>query len=109
HPAMTLGATFTLADLERDPDPILTRLRDEAPVAWVPSMDMWLVTRWDDVAYMDAHPELFSAATEPSFLARALGTNMLTLDPPAHTRVRDAMLPPFQPGGRSGQFVRDEL
>lgn len=106
---MSLGASISLADLEADPDPILTRLRDEEPVCWVPSMEMWLVTRWDDVADMEAHPELFRAATEPSFLARALGTNMLTLDPPDHTRIREVMLPPFQPGGRSGDFVREEL
>lgn len=106
---MSIGESITLADLERDPDPILARLRDDEPVAWVPSMQMWFVTRWDDVAHMDEHPELFSAATDPSFLARALGRNMLTMDPPEHTRIRSMMLGPFQPGGRSGDFVRDEL
>ena len=106
---MTLGESISLADLEREPDPILARLRDDEPVSWVPSMEMWLVTRWDDVAFVDDHPELFSAATEPSFLARALGPNMLTIDPPEHTRIRDLIVPPFQPGGRSGEFVRDEL
>ena len=106
---MSLGSDISLADLEADPDPILARMRAEEPVCWVPSMEMWLVTRWDDVAFIEAHPELFSAATEPSFLARALGPNMLTTDPPEHTRVRDMMLPEFQPGGRSGDFARAEL
>ena len=106
---MTLGADISLADLEADPDPILARLRVEAPVAWVPAMEMWLVTRWDDVVYMEDHPELFSAATEPSFLARALGQNMLTCDPPEHTRLQAIMQPPFQSGGRSGAFAADEL
>ncbi len=105
----SIGDSIALADLERDPDPILARLRDDEPVAWVPSMEMWLVTRWDDVAFIDDHPELFRAATAPSFLARALGPNMLTMDPPEHTRVREMIVPPFQPGGRSGEFVRDEL
>ena len=106
---MGIGAEITLADLEADPDPILARMRATEPVCRVPSMDMWLVTRWDDVAYMEAHPELFSAATDPSFLARALGSNMLVMDPPAHTRLRDLMLPPFQSSGRSGAFVAGEL
>ena len=106
---MGIGSGITLADLEADPDPILARMRAAEPVCRVPSMDMWLVTRWDDVAYMEAHPELFSAATDPSFLARALGPNMLVMDPPAHTRLRDLMLPPFQSGGRSGAFVAGEL
>ena len=84
-------------------------MRAGEPVCWVPSMNMWLVTRWDDVVYMEAHPELFSAATDPSFLARALGSNMLVMDPPAHTRLRDMMLGPFQSSGRSGAFVAGEL
>ena len=106
---MTIGVDISLADLEDDPDPILARMRASEPVCWVPSMEMWLVTRWDDVAYVEAHPELFSADTDPSFLARALGRNMLTVDPPAHTRLRDVLLPPFQSGGRSGSFVATEL
>ena len=106
---MSIGTDITLADLEADPDPILARLRAEEPVTWVPAMEMWLVTRWDDVVYMEDHPELFTAATEPSFLARALGQNMLTCDPPKHTRLQAIMHPPFQPGGRSGTFAADEL
>ncbi len=106
---MGIGAEITLAELEADPDPILARMRATEPVCRVPSMDMWLATRWDDVAYMEAHPELFSAATDPSFLARALGPNMLVMDPPGHTRLRAMMLPPFQSSGRSGTFVAGEL
>jgi len=104
-----LGDDITLADLEFDPDPIMARLRAEEPVCWVPALEMWLVARWDDVAFMEANPELFSAATEPSLLARALGPNMLTCDPPGHTRLQQIMQPPFQPGGRSGPFVSNEL
>ncbi len=100
---------ITVAQLEHDPDPVLERLRHEAPVAFIPAFDMWFVTRWDDVVFVDSHPELFTAATEPSFLARALGPNMLTTDPPELTRLRSIMLPPFQPGGESGRFVADQL
>ena len=106
---MSRNPQITLADLERDPDPILARLRRTEPVSWSASLEMWLVTRWDDVAEMEAHPELFSAATDPSFLARALGPNMLTTDPPEHTRVQAMMQPPFRSGGRSGEFVKTEL
>lgn len=100
---------ITLADLESDPDPILAEMREHRPVAFVDALDMWLVTRWDDVAEMEAKPEVFSAATNPSFLARALGENMLTTDPPDHTRLQGLFRPVFQPGGRSGAFAADEL
>ncbi len=104
-----LGDEITMEALEADPDAILARLRREEPVCRVAALDMWLVTRWDDVAHVEEHPELFTAATEPSFLARTLGPNMLTMDPPAQTRLREIMLPPFQAGGRSGEFVAAEL
>lgn len=101
--------TITLADLEADPDPILAELRATRPVCFVEAMDMWLVTRWDDVAFIEDHPELFRAATEPSFLARALGHNMLTCDPPEHGRVQSLFQPPFLSGGISGDFVGGKL
>ncbi|MXW62053.1 MAG: cytochrome P450 [Acidimicrobiaceae bacterium] len=106
---MARSPEITLAELETDPDPILAGLRATDPVSWSAPMEMWLVTRWDDVMEMEAHPELFSAATDPSFLARALGPNMLTTDPPEHTRVQAMMQPPFRSGGRSGEFVKTEL
>ena len=106
---MSIGSDLSLTDLERDPDPILARLRAEAPVCFVDALDMWLVVGWDDVAQMEADPEIFTAATNPSFLARALGQNMLTIDPPAHTRLSEIFKPPFLSSGRSGPFVADEL
>ena len=53
-----------LAELERDPYPVYARLRREAPIAYVPAIDEWLVTRWDDCnaiaertdAFMGGHP-----------------------------------------------------
>ena len=106
---MSFAATVTAEELDRDPDPILARLREEEPVAWIPALQMWFVTRWHDVQTMEDQPEIFSAATEPSFLARTLGENMLTLDPPACTRLQKACKPPFLRAGRSGSFAESEL
>ena len=106
---MSFAATVTAEELDRDPDPILARLREDEPVAWIPALQMWFVTRWDDVQTMEDDPETFSAATEPSFLARTLGENMLTLDPPACTRLQKACKPPFLRAGRSGSFAETEL
>ncbi len=106
---MSIGESLVLEELDRDPEPILARLREEEPVAWAPKLGLWLVTRWDDVEFVDQHPELFSATTEPSFLRRALGVNMMTLDPPEATRLKTAMMPPFQRSGASGRFAAEVL
>ena len=85
----------TLEALEVDPHPILARMLAEEPVCRVESMDLWFVTRWDDVVFVCEHPELFTANTEPSWLRSVLGENMLTLDGAAHDRQYRAMKPPF--------------
>ena len=53
--------TVTVEELDRDPYPVYLRLRTEEPVAWVPAVNLWLVTRANDVEYVATHPELFTA------------------------------------------------
>jgi cytochrome P450 len=89
--------TITVEDLERDPYPIYERLRDEDPVAFVPAVGLWLITRWDDVQHIATHPELFTAEVDSSPLARTLGVNVLTLDGDAQKRIRATMDPSMRP------------
>jgi cytochrome P450 len=94
---MTLGEQITLEELERDPYPIYARLRDEEPVSWVPAVQLWLVTRHDDVRTICLAPETFTAATEPSTLNRTMGVNMLGSEGPDQRRIRRVLEPPFRP------------
>ena len=105
---MSLGASITLAELEADPYPALARLRADEPVSFVPDLDMWLVTRWDDVEFVNAHPELFTSATEPSWLNTVLGRNMLGTDGEEHRRLKDALQPTFSPSS-AGSWVNTRL
>ncbi|MFZ0625240.1 MAG: cytochrome P450 [Acidimicrobiia bacterium] len=101
-------ADISLEDLERDPHPILAELRAAQPVAYVPNLEMWLVTRWDDVVFVCEHPELFTANTDPSWLRECLGENMLTLDGPHHDRLAGGMRGPFA-GREAGRGLRERL
>jgi cytochrome P450 len=94
---MTVGETITLEELERDPYPIYARLRDEEPVAWVPAVELRLVTRFDDVRHVDLTPEIFTAATDPSTLNRTMGVSMLGMEGPEQQRIRRVLEPPFRP------------
>jgi cytochrome P450 len=94
---MTIGEQVTLEELERDPYPIYARLRDEEPVSWVPAVQLWLVTRYEDVRTVDLSPEVFTAATEPSTLNRTMGVNMLGSEGPDQERIRRVVEPPFRP------------
>jgi cytochrome P450 len=94
---MTLGEEITLEGLERDPYPIYARLRDAEPVSWVPAVQLWLVTRYEDVRTVDLSPETFTAATDPSTLNRTMGVNMLGSEGPDQQRIRRVVEPPFRP------------
>ena len=94
---MTVGEQVTLEDLEGDPYPIYERLRDEEPVSWVPAVQLWLVTRYEDVRTVDLTPEVFTAATDPSTLNRTMGVNMLGSEGPDQQRIRRVVEPPFRP------------
>jgi cytochrome P450 len=84
----------TVEDLEADPYPIYARLRDEAPVAYMPCLDVWMVTSWGAVEAACVDPVAFPATVERSPTDRALGgVSMLTTDgEPARLRRR-----PFDP------------
>ena len=92
----TYGSTVTLEELERDPYPVYERLRAEEPVSHVDAVGLWLVTRWDDVNYVDKTPGLFSAETEPSTLNRTFGKNLLGSEGPYHERIRSIIYPAFR-------------
>ena len=99
-PPSAHGAPPTLdvsvAELERDPYPIYARLRREAPVCWVPSVDMWLVTRWGDVMTVATDTERFSARNDA--VDRAFGQpNILSCDGPIHQELRATLHPSLRP------------
>jgi cytochrome P450 len=94
---MTVGESVTLAELERDPYPVYARLRDEEPVSWVPAVQLWLVTRHDDVRAVDLAPDVYTAATDPSTLNRTMGQNMLGSEGTHQHWIRAVVEPPFRP------------
>src|SRR5262249_35157765 len=92
----SLGSSISEAQLETDPYPIYKRLQERAPVCWVPSVNLWLVTRWRDVEHVCKHPEIFAAGIPNSALTRTIGSNMLHADGTYHRRLRNVVEPAFR-------------
>ncbi len=44
-----MPVSVSVSDLEANPHDLHARCRDEHPVVYVPELDAFLVTRWDDV------------------------------------------------------------
>jgi cytochrome P450 len=86
-----------LDELFADPYPTYRRLRQQDPVPWVPAADRYLVTRYDDVVWLEKHPEIFSANEEGSLMTRIMGHTLLRKDGEAHRRERAAAEPALRP------------
>jgi cytochrome P450 len=99
---LSIGAEISVEQLERDPYPIYKQLRAEAPVCFVESVGLWLVTRWDDVQYVDKSPATFTGATDPSTLERTFGRNLLASEGAYHDRIRSIIYPWFRVGAIGG-------
>src|SRR6266850_2071249 len=94
-----------------DPYTVLGRARTEQPVFYVPELDFWVVTRYEDINKNLGQPKLFSSAAAllprlemPAEIRRAFGDRELPLahqlvmtDPPQHTRLKQLMSPAFMP------------
>jgi cytochrome P450 len=102
-------------DVLADPYPHYERLRDEAPICFVPDLDAWIVTRYDDVSRVLHDPATFSSADGMGrLMAGGVGRNridarnafgidlrdmrvLIATDPPDHTRLRRLLSRAFTP------------
>jgi len=86
-----------LNQLWHDPYPTWMRLQKDHPVAWIPAMNRYLITRSADIRHIEAHPEIFSSEEEGSLMIRAMGQNMMRKDGHAHARERMACAASVRP------------
>lgn len=95
---MSLTERITVAELEADPYPFYAHLRRHQPVAFVPSVNLWMVTRWEDVEFVAKTAELFTAEVAASPVERTFGKpTILTTDGPVHKELRAGIDPKYRP------------
>jgi cytochrome P450 len=107
-----LGAAVTLAELERDPHPVLARLREREPVSWVPALGAWLVTRRDLVVQAMRDPATLTVDDPRFSTAQVVGRSMLSLDGEGHRCQREPFARPFRLDAVRERFtgiVEDEV
>jgi cytochrome P450 len=100
-----IGAAATIDELDRDPHPLLARLRASEPVSWLPAQGGWLVTR-HDLALAVLRDAATFTVDDPRFsTAQVIGPSMLSLDGAAHTRHRDPFAREFRPAATRARFT----
>ena len=101
----------SLEELAADPHPLLARLRDRAPVCWVPALGAWLVTGYAAAVTVLSDPAGFTVDDPRFTTARVTGPSMLSLDGDSHARHRGPFTHAFRPaqiGERLAGFTEAE-
>ena len=90
--------SVTVEALEADPYPIYARLRREAPVCFIPAVQLWFVTRYEDVEYVGTHPGQFTAELDDSPVDRTSGSPaIITVDGDRHLELRGSLDAKYRP------------
>lgn len=88
--------TFHSPEVRQNPYAFYAWLREHSPVHWCAQTNAFLISRHADVIRVVRHPEDFSSVAmrrqEPGPDQGARGTrNIITVDPPEHTRLRNIL------------------
>ncbi len=100
-----LGAAVTLEQLDAEPYDLLAGLRRSEPVAWVPVLGGWLVTRRDLCIEVMRDAGRFTVDDPRFSTAQVVGPSMLSLDGEAHRRHRDPFARAFLGPGARERFA----
>jgi cytochrome P450 len=90
-----------------DPYPAYRALREQHPVYWDGDLDAFLVSSYAEASAVlrgpgwssdpNRNPALAARFDRAELGTQALGTTLLTMDPPEHTRLRRMLAPAFTP------------
>ena len=92
-----IGAKLTLDTLSVDPYPHYRLLLDREPVTWVPEVNLWYVTRRDDVVAVLDNMDAFTVQSPHSLLDDTFGTMMLSTEGDPHLRMRSPFAGAYVP------------
>ncbi|HSY14735.1 MAG TPA: cytochrome P450 [Jatrophihabitantaceae bacterium] len=110
-----LGDDLFAPDINADPYSYFGDLRENDPVHWNERYQVWIVTRYDDVSWINMHPEVFSSEvpqrdTRPpyppiddadldsyNYVQRNQSQRIITADRPRHRTLRNGVSRYFTP------------
>ena len=89
--------SIDLVSFIRDPYPILTILRRDAPIAYVHELGAILMSKRDDIFICEKNITVFSSDQPDGLMTQLMGQNMMRKDGADHQRERHAIFPTVSP------------
>lgn len=97
---------ITATQLDDDPHPIHARLRVEAPLAWVPSVGMYVASGYEVIRAISTDPKTWEGLISPSGLRTHGAGTVLNANGQEHTKLR-AMMDPYLRPTAVDEYVGD--
>jgi aromatic O-demethylase, cytochrome P450 subunit len=97
HPGETWLDDISVELLENDPYPVFARLRQEAPVAWIPALQAWMVSTWKDCWEIASDFENYGGTTDPNTEHVFGQPCILSVDGDVHAELRSMVDPNLRP------------
>ncbi len=80
-----------------DPYPVLTHMRANAPITYVPELNATLLTRRADIHREEKRIHVFSSVQPGGLMEKIMGLNMMRRDGDDHMKERRALFPALSP------------
>lgn len=94
-----IGDSVQMSQQHINPYPIFERMLVNESISWIREIEMWYVTRRDDVLQILADADNFTVVSDKSLMRQAMGYNMLTTDGNEQARLRRPFNSSFAPRG----------
>ena len=88
-----------------NPYPVFDRIRDLGSAVWVDCANIHLVTRFEDIHFVERNPEIFASTNPGSLMNVVMGHSLMRKDFDAHKRERKAVEPFFRPSNVKAHMV----
>ena len=89
--------SVNLLEFWDDPYPILSDMRSNNPICFVPELNAVLLTRRDDIFTCEKNIDIFSSRQPNGLMTVLMGENMMRKDGEEHMRERKEMFPAVSP------------
>ena len=84
-------------DFVVDPYPVLSKLREAAPISFVPQLNAILLSKHDDIFVCEKNTSVFSSIQPDGLMTKLMGQNMMRKDGEEHKKERHIIFPTVSP------------
>ena len=92
-----ISFNINYSDFTNNPYPVFAKLRNSAPISFVPELDAILLTKHSDIFICEKNISVFSSVQPDGLMTKLMGQNMMRKDGEDHKAERRTIFPTVSP------------